>query len=80
MENIHKKVADHHSGKNTLGEKQLAHLEHKVNAYQHQIEELDRELDEDVSFLFANVALREIPRINFPNCQWNLAVSSSSRT
>ena len=48
MSNIQKKIADHYSGQNPLKQTQLDHMEHKVNAYQHQIEELERELDEDV--------------------------------
>eukprot|EP00429_Kryptoperidinium_foliaceum_P006335 CAMPEP_0176024008 /NCGR_PEP_ID=MMETSP0120_2-20121206/11723_1 /TAXON_ID=160619 /ORGANISM="Kryptoperidinium foliaceum, Strain CCMP 1326" /LENGTH=82 /DNA_ID=CAMNT_0017357179 /DNA_START=61 /DNA_END=309 /DNA_ORIENTATION=+ len=45
--NIQKKLEDHRSGKKTLEKHQLEHLEHKVSAYTHQIEELDRELDEE---------------------------------
>ncbi len=48
LQGIQKKLADHQSGRKPLKKNQLDHLEHKVNAYQHQIEELDRELDEDV--------------------------------
>ena len=48
LANMRKKIADHYSGLSPLKQTQLDHMEHKVNVYQHQIEELERELDEDV--------------------------------
>mmetsp|Transcript_60455 Transcript_60455/g.169454 ORF Transcript_60455/g.169454 Transcript_60455/m.169454 type:complete len:118 (-) Transcript_60455:158-511(-) len=47
LEQINQKIADHQSGKKNLAKHQLEHMEHKIRAYQYQIEELDRELDED---------------------------------
>ena len=48
LEQIHKKLADHRSGKKIIAPHQLDHMEQKIQAYQYQIEEMDRELDEDV--------------------------------
>jgi hypothetical protein len=48
LDTIEKKLAAHRSGTTPLEEKQLAHLEHKSNAYRDQIEELGRELEDDV--------------------------------
>jgi hypothetical protein len=39
---------DHYSGESPLEKKQVDHHEHKVRAYEHQLEELNRELDEEV--------------------------------
>lgn len=55
MEQINQKIADHHSGKKNLAKHQLEQMEHKISAYQHQIEELDRELDEDVGRSLVNL-------------------------
>ena len=56
LDNILKKLEAHHhppSGGATpsttiLSEQQLAHLQQRSQVYRHQIEELDRELDEEV--------------------------------
>ena len=51
LEQIEQRVADHQSGTKVLAKHQLDHMEHKIQAYQHQIEELDRELDDEVRWL-----------------------------
>jgi hypothetical protein len=56
LDNILKKLDAHHhaspggasSTTTILSEQQLAHLQQRSQVYQHQIEELDRELDEVV--------------------------------
>lgn len=46
--NAQKQLDDHLSGKKKLKPHQVEHHEHKMNAYQNQLKELSRELDEEV--------------------------------
>ena len=58
LDNILKKLDAHHHASpggassttttTILSEQQLAHLQQRSQVYRHQIEELDRELDEEV--------------------------------
>jgi prefoldin subunit 5 len=48
LKSIQEKVGDHYSGVKPIEkQKSLEHLEHKLRTYQHQVEELSRELDEE---------------------------------
>ena len=68
-----KKIADHYSGRNLLKQTQLDYMEQNVNVYQHQIEELERELDEDVSTFTCNRSLEFDQGNHFRNSSLTLS-------
>jgi predicted RNase H-like nuclease (RuvC/YqgF family) len=48
LENTREKVDGHYAGNKILKQHVLDQMEKKIRAYDHQVEELSRELDEDV--------------------------------
>jgi len=48
LKNTRKQMEDHNSGKKKLKPHQVEHHEHKLHAYEAQLKELSRELDEEV--------------------------------
>ena len=48
LDHVKERLENHHSGKSPLKQSQVDHHEHKVRAYEHQLEELSRDLDEEV--------------------------------
>lgn len=48
LKNARQQMEDHHSGKKQLKPNQVEHHQHKLSAYESQLKELSRELDEEV--------------------------------
>lgn len=47
LKNVNENLADHRSGKTTLPNNKVEHYEHLQRAYEHQLDDLSRELDEE---------------------------------
>ena len=47
LKNVNENLADHRSGKTTLPNSKVEHYEHLQRAYEHQLDDLSRELDEE---------------------------------
>lgn len=48
LKNARKQLEDHESGKKLLKPHQVEHHKHKLHAYEEQVKELSRELEEEV--------------------------------
>ena len=47
LKNVNENLDDHRSGKTTLPNNKVEHYEHLQRAYEHQLDDLSRELDEE---------------------------------